>query len=308
MNQELFREKSRHGSALFPFECYIQDSIQSVLVKDHHWHDEMEWIFLQKGKIKIEIDFTEYTIEGRALICIPRGALHKISTIGACLYYAFVFQIQMLQSVTYDHCESSLMVPLANGEIILQKVICCEDTAEEILIDELMKIVSTYFNKDTAWSIEVKSSLMKVIGYLVKHHKIENQDHKLKTDLVERSERIKKSITYMKQHIQEKIYLSELAALVSMNETYFCRYFKESTGMSPIEYLINIRIEEASRLIRETDHKIIDICYLSGFENSSYFIRKFYQSKQITPKKYALQFRERHIAEGREVMGKINSE
>ena len=63
-------------------------------------------------------------------------------------------------------------------------------------------------------------------------------------------------------------------------ETYFCRYFKESTGMSPIEYLINLRIEEAARLIRETDYKIIEICLLSGFDNSSYFIRKFYQSKQ----------------------------
>ena len=130
MNQESYREKSRHGSALFPFECYIQDSGQSVLVKDHHWHDEMEWIFLQQGKIKIEIDFVEYAVAGRALICIPRGALHKISTIGPCLYYAFVFQFQMLQSVTYDHCEISLMVPLSSGEIQLQKVIDCEDAEE----------------------------------------------------------------------------------------------------------------------------------------------------------------------------------
>lgn len=293
MNQESYREKSKHGSALFPFECYIQDSDQPILVKDHHWHDEMEWIFVLHGKIKIEIDFVEYTVAGRALICIPRGALHKISTIGPCLYYAFVFQFQMLQSVTYDYCEISLMVPLSSGEMQLQKVIGCEDAEGKVLVGELMKIASAYFNKEVAWSIEVKASLMKVIAYLVKQQKLENLDQKLKTDLVERSERIKKSITYMKEHIQEKVYLSDLAELVSMNETYFCRYFKESTGMSPIEYLINLRIEEAARLIRETDYKIIEICLLSGFDNSSYFIRKFYQSKQITPKKYAMHFRKK---------------
>ena len=104
------------------------------------------------------------------------------------------FQFQMLQSVTYDYCEISLMVPLSSGEMQLQKVIGCEDAEGKVLVGELMKIASAYFNKEVAWSIEVKASLMKVIAYLVKQQKLENLDQKLKTDLVERSERIKKSI------------------------------------------------------------------------------------------------------------------
>jgi AraC-like DNA-binding protein len=287
MQQELYREKSIHGSFLFPFECYIQDSKVSLLVKDHHWHEEMEWIYLIKGQIKIEIDFKEYTIGENTLVCIPIGALHKIRTCGECLYYAYVFKIQMLQALIYDNCESDFIIPILNGEIAFQKVIKLEDSTQKVIFQELITLSRVYIDKEMAWQMEVKASLLKTMAYLIKYDKLENEELKTKGNLLERSEKIKKIITYLRTHMQDKVYISELAALISMNETYFCRYFKGATGMTPIEYLTHIRIEDAARMIRETDFKIIDICFMSGFENTSYFIRKFKEYKKTTPKKYS---------------------
>ena len=67
---------------------------------------------------------------------------------------------------------------------------------------------------------------------------------------------------------------------------YFCRLFKQYTGKTPIEYLNNYRIEQAAKLLIETNDSITDIAFDCGFENTSYFIRKFKAQKSATPKQY----------------------
>lgn len=287
MHQELYREKNIHGSVMFPFECYIQDSKEPVLAKNYHWHEEVEWIYIKEGFIVVEIDMSAFRAGPDSFVCIPRGALHKIRTEGKCLYYAFVYKFQFLQFASYDYCESNYMIPLEKGEIVLSQQHDLRQDENKAVKLELDGIVEAYLHKGAAWQMTVKASLVKIVALFMRQNSIEKTDLENKAANIGKVENMKSLLAYIRSHYSEKIYIKDLAEIVSMNETYFCRYFKSITGKTPIAYINQFRIEKAAKLIRETDYRMIDICFLVGFDNVSYFIRVFKEMKKMTPKKYS---------------------
>ncbi|WP_106790653.1 AraC family transcriptional regulator [Aquimarina sp. Aq78] len=81
--------------------------------------------------------------------------------------------------------------------------------------------------------------------------------------------------------------LKEVADLANMTPNAFCRYFKQRTNKTFFQFLIEVRIENACRLIsRESDITISEVSYRSGFKNLSNFNRKFKEIKGMTPSDY----------------------
>ena len=83
----------------------------------------------------------------------------------------------------------------------------------------------------------------------------------------------------------------DIAKEVNMSQYHFCRFFKKMSGCTPFEYLINHRIDEAEKLLNDTDKAITTIAYEVGFDTVSYFIKTFKKIKKHTPS----QFREAYV-------------
>jgi AraC-like DNA-binding protein len=96
-------------------------------------------------------------------------------------------------------------------------------------------------------------------------------------------QRISIIFNYVQMNFTEKINITEIAGVVDMTESAFCRYFKKYTHQTFTSYLNHYRIMHACQLMRNTDDKITDIAFLSGFSNFSYFNRVFKQIVQSTP-------------------------
>ena len=77
-----------------------------------------------------------------------------------------------------------------------------------------------------------------------------------------------------------------MADTISCNSQYLCRFFKEISGVTPTQYLIHYRVEQASAQLLATSKPVTDIALDCGFENISYFIRKFKEIKGCTPREY----------------------
>lgn len=103
------------------------------------------------------------------------------------------------------------------------------------------------------------------------------------------SERINKVFRYVFDHFQDDLSLTEAAAIAAMNPPAFCYYFKKRTRRSFSEFVNDIRIGHACKLLMSTDRTISEICYESGFNNLAYFNRRFQQSQQISPTAYRKQ-------------------
>ncbi|MEM6688744.1 MAG: helix-turn-helix domain-containing protein [Planctomycetota bacterium] len=80
--------------------------------------------------------------------------------------------------------------------------------------------------------------------------------------------------------------ISSLAEMLFMNQSAFSRFFKQSTGRTPTEYLNELRIGYACRQLIESDHSILDICHASGFDSPSFFNRTFKRLRSSTPRGY----------------------
>ena len=97
---------------------------------------------------------------------------------------------------------------------------------------------------------------------------------------------IKKATEYIAAHFAEEITLADVANEIHLNASYLSTLFKQVTGVSFKEYLNKIRIEEAQRLLLNTDYPIMHIAISCGFSDQSYFTKVFKKHTGLTPKQY----------------------
>lgn len=95
-------------------------------------------------------------------------------------------------------------------------------------------------------------------------------------------------IEFIRLNLKENINMKDLSEKASMSSASFYRLFKRELGMSPIEFITGEKIRCAKQLLKNPVIQINEVCYLSGFEDSNYFIRLFKKHEGITPKQYQL--------------------
>ena len=91
---------------------------------------------------------------------------------------------------------------------------------------------------------------------------------------------------YIKKNYTENITLDTLSEMTHINKHYLARKFKKRLGIPPISYLIQIRMDNAVRMLIETDFPIKEICSLCGYDDASFFNYYFKKLYDITPAQY----------------------
>lgn len=97
---------------------------------------------------------------------------------------------------------------------------------------------------------------------------------------------IKRATQYINQNYMNKITLEEVASAVHVSPNYFSKIFKEEAGINFATYLNQVRIEGAKKLLTAQDTSLVDVAYLAGFEDQSYFSRVFKKYTGLSPKRY----------------------
>ena len=100
---------------------------------------------------------------------------------------------------------------------------------------------------------------------------------------------LRRSIDFVQANLGGDFGLTELAENVGMSPFYFCRLFKQSTGLSPHQFVIRERIEHARQLLKEHRLSIAEIAATLGFSDQSHFSRAFRKLAGTTPKRYSHQ-------------------
>ena len=100
------------------------------------------------------------------------------------------------------------------------------------------------------------------------------------------NEKIDRIFDFTISQFQKCIELQEIAKLANMSVPAFCNYFKKCTKKTYINFLNEVRIGYACRLLTNTNDTISDICFDSGFQSLQNFNKQFYKLKRITPSGY----------------------
>ncbi|WP_346861720.1 AraC family transcriptional regulator [uncultured Draconibacterium sp.] len=104
------------------------------------------------------------------------------------------------------------------------------------------------------------------------------------------SDRLTKVMHYLNSSYLKKVELEKVADVANLHPSAFCRYFKEKSGKSLSEFVNDMRISYACRLLIEGKRSVSQICYESGFNNLSNFNRIFKKLTGFTPTRYSLEF------------------
>ncbi|HYJ44977.1 MAG TPA: AraC family transcriptional regulator, partial [Pyrinomonadaceae bacterium] len=94
---------------------------------------------------------------------------------------------------------------------------------------------------------------------------------------------------WVAEHLTEEFSLDRLAAQAGLSKFHFQRLFKAATGVAPSRYHMDLRINEARRLLRETRMSVVDVGLEVGYANPSHFARLFRRETGLSPSDYRRQ-------------------
>lgn len=311
------KELRLHGTKSFPFAAYQTCMASKGMMVKHHWHDEIEMIYFSKGDFRLEINMEPFLIRSECLYFINPGELHSIVTEknNTPMEQAIVFSPALLSFESYDTAQMQLIQPIQSGKMLFPRslfpdhpsfrsirdafleitnlctlalsgqTLSAQAPDDPVLHDEIhanLLLTEQLPIYDLTSQLYIKSSLLRILAILSGSSLFQPTEK----NYDKRVEEIKKVITYMMENYKEKIYIHDLAALVNMNEQYFCRFFKKAIGRSPIEYVNEYRIKQSMHLLRETNLPVTEICLECGFHNLGNFLKEFRRHTQTTPLKY----------------------
>lgn len=101
---------------------------------------------------------------------------------------------------------------------------------------------------------------------------------------------VEHAIRYIRSHVGKDISLEELAGVANLSTYYFAHCFKEQTGFSPMEYVINTRLDQAKVLLALTSKSVAEIAYEVGYSSSSSLINIFVKRIGMSPRQYRMNY------------------
>ncbi len=102
---------------------------------------------------------------------------------------------------------------------------------------------------------------------------------------------MKEATRYLQQNIHKKLTIADICSQIGYSRTTIFRLFREHTGQTPMEYLVQMKIQSAKQMLRETDFSVMEISYRLGFDSSNYFTKVFKRYTGLTPSAYKKRIR-----------------
>jgi two-component system response regulator YesN len=91
---------------------------------------------------------------------------------------------------------------------------------------------------------------------------------------------------YIQEHCTEQVTLDDLARLIGMNPSYFSTFFKKETGQNFMEYLSEVRMNNACKMLKETNKTVMAVCEEVGYNDLKHFIKSFKKYSGLKPNEY----------------------
>lgn len=276
-------EKKKHGDVLLPFVIYGTAMPYLYSYFPLHCHEEVEIVFVDDGTCRYTIDNEDVDlIQGDILIMMP-WVLHSFRLVNSEDFFlskAILLSLDMINNSSVDICSSKYFSPMLNRCCTNYCLIHCNSEHYDEFRELMEEIFDAYFKSEDFFELKLKAMLSRLFYMLLKYKYIKINDNNREKNEIEG---VRKIIDYISENYKNPITLADLAKLVNLSETGMSRIFRNVTGMSCIDYVIDYRLSRAMSMLRFSDKSIIEIAYDTGFNNISYFNRTFKKHFNQTP-------------------------
>lgn len=133
---------------------------------------------------------------------------------------------------------------------------------------------------------EQLSTKFKNLVYMIDYFKEILSDNNKDKNTLNINQNFKELLEYVEQNYQKDLYLKELAEQFYLSSVYICKLFNQVLGVSFSKYVMNLRMNRACELLRDTSDTIAVIAEKVGYNDYFYFIKLFKKAMQLTPTAY----------------------
>jgi len=283
---ENYQEKKAHTHSSFPYVTYPCSIPLDRSKVPLHWHDEMELVYVKKGRGIVTVDFITYKVSAGDIVVILPGQLHSIEQQNdlSMEYENIIFQLDMLFPRQEDLCVNNYFLPLLQRQLeiplyLYQGWESYDDAAACLDGADLLCA-----GRPPAYELSVKAHLLQFFYILFSHSVSARQPAApSKSRSLDKAKLIFK---YIETHYAENLTIKELAGACGFSQSHFMKFFKASFGTSFVAYLKEYRLSKAARLLVSSSSPILTIAQETGFDNLSYFNRSFKNMYGVTPRQF----------------------
>lgn len=280
------RENKNHGTKEYPYGQY---SIANVSCKFHipiHWHDEMEIIYVRKGRLLVHIEEEEYILTSGQVLIVNTRQLHLMVIEDMSVDYdTLLFSLELISFQADDLLEQTIFRPLRNGQLIFPNRVC-----EQVLTTEnlalLEEIVAINKQKRNLYQMETRVLLLRFLLEVLRNTTLIKTGNNTGDDIQ------RQMLEYIRIHYKEGVSLADLSEEFHLSSKYLSRYFKEKFHLTFSEYVDHLRMSQAKELLENTNMNITEIAMECGFSSVSFFIRRFTGKNGCSPHKWRKQLKE----------------
>ena len=255
-----------------------------------HWHEALEFGYVQAGSVKVSTAGQTQAFEKGEGFFINSNVLTAMTDTGGCFIDSHLFHPVFLGGHFKSVYETKYLNPVIQNRNL--ELICLRGETEHQrkILGKLRLLGQLQAEQNTEF--QTRNLLSEI--WLLLLEEIRNLDaSKLRTPQ-KNQDRILTMLAFIQENFSEKLTLEEIADAAAVSTRECLRCFRDSIHQSPMEYLIEYRVQMAKKLLETTDMSITDIALRCGFNSNSYFTKLFHRSCGKTPNVYRKELQALH--------------
>lgn len=246
-----------------------------------HFHEDIEIVFCTSGEGVFFLEPEVFPLFRGQLFLIDSSILHR--SVANEEYRCMVFHISSKMLHEFSSLQSNFLQRSHRSGLVA--TLKEGDTQYlESLFWKLSEDVGSEFGGDIKQTITLLTFLLTCFS-----HFSEAEEAEVKTN--PGLAKLAPILTYIQEHLAENMTTQSIADAFFMSKYHLCHIFKEGTGFSLMDYVINCRILKARALLRE-GIRVQEVGESVGFRNNEHFIRTFKKLTGTSPKRYAVMYKE----------------
>ena len=283
LTDEEFMEIKPHGSSDYPFQYYYDNlELFDFHCIEWHWHREFEFLYVESGKVLCGIGEKQIILSEGDAVFINSKTLHRFYASSGGVIPNFVCMPEFIapeNSLVYK----KYILPIISSNMSFQRFQSAEPWQARI-IQIMIKIMETQENE----KIKELSTLALLQNlWLIFYENVKLSDkEKMQTVDEAAQKRVQLMMQYIHENYKHGLSLNEIASHIGVSKSTALHLFQRFLHTTPVNYLIEYRLQAASRLLKNTNKKVKTIAYESGFHNVDYFCRLFKNRYHVTPSEY----------------------
>ena len=279
------REQIPHDVEKFPI-TYFCDELAALpnWAGPLHWHPDFEIATAVSGVLDFQVGQHHVILKAGDSILVNGNILHGIKQLSGDIpdpMPNIVFSGALIASETSDIYQKYIQ-PVANCDA-LPFIVFNQKNSWHNEVNQLVKNVYGLMSEqgqcyEMAVQRELSSIFQCIFSNFDELPKTENTRIQINTQI-----RIQKMLSYIREHYAEAVTLEEIARSANISRSEAGRCFNAYVGCSPVDALIQHRLQVAHRLIKDTTRSLQEISYSCGFNSVHYFSRQFRKTYGYTP-------------------------